>query len=89
MLKPVTILALDDDAATLAEAVQQRVAAAHGLEDLVQFRSLSERSREEGGASAPGEGRHSTPITFVSCRTTTPASAAVFINSSSNFARVT
>jgi hypothetical protein len=38
MLKPVTILALDDDAATLAEAVQRRVAAAHGLDDLVQFR---------------------------------------------------
>jgi hypothetical protein len=38
MLKPVTILALDDDAATLAEAVQRRVAAAYGLDDLVQFR---------------------------------------------------
>lgn len=38
MLKPVTILALDDDAATLAEAVQRRIAAAHGLDDLVQFR---------------------------------------------------
>ena len=38
MLKPVTILALDDDAAALAEAVQQRVAAAYDLEDLVQWR---------------------------------------------------
>jgi len=38
MLKPVTILALDDDAAILADAVQQRVAAAYGLDDLVQFR---------------------------------------------------
>jgi hypothetical protein len=38
MLKPVTILALDDDAAMLAEAVQRRVAAAYGLDDLVQFR---------------------------------------------------
>jgi len=38
MLKPVTILALDDDAATLAEAVQRRVAATCGLDDLVQFR---------------------------------------------------
>ncbi len=38
MLKPVTILALDDDAATLAEAVQRRVAATYGLDDLVQFR---------------------------------------------------
>src|SRR5258706_270882 len=38
MLKPVTILALDDDAAVLAEAVQRRVGAAHGLDDLVQFR---------------------------------------------------
>lgn len=38
MLKPVTILALDDDAATLADAVQRRVAAAYGLDDLVQFR---------------------------------------------------
>ena len=38
MLKPVTILALDDNAATLADAVQRRVAAAYGLDDLVQFR---------------------------------------------------
>jgi hypothetical protein len=38
MLKPVTILALDDNAAVLAEAVQRRVAAANGLDDLVQFR---------------------------------------------------
>src|SRR5262245_11470210 len=38
MLKPVTILALDDDAAVLAEAGQHRVAAANGLDDLVQFR---------------------------------------------------
>ncbi|HKS22637.1 MAG TPA: hypothetical protein VJZ76_07555 [Thermoanaerobaculia bacterium] len=38
MLKPVTILALDDDAAALAEAVQRRVAAAYGLDDLVQWR---------------------------------------------------
>jgi hypothetical protein len=38
MLKPVTILALDDDAAMLAAAVQQRIASACGLDDLVQFR---------------------------------------------------
>jgi len=38
MLKPVTILALDDESATLAEAVQRRVAAAYGLDDLVQWR---------------------------------------------------
>lgn len=38
MLRPVTILALDDDAATLAEAVQRRVVAAYGMDDLVQFR---------------------------------------------------
>jgi hypothetical protein len=38
MLKPVTILALDGDAAALAEAVQRRVAAACGLDDLVQWR---------------------------------------------------
>lgn len=38
MLKPVTILALDDGVAPLAHAVQQRVAAHHGVEDLVQAR---------------------------------------------------
>jgi hypothetical protein len=64
MLKPVTILALDDDAATLAEAVQRRVAAANGLDDLVQFRRAdpstplrgpSPRERGKGGRR-PGEG---------------------------------
>lgn len=40
MLKPVTILALDDCAAPLAAAVQRRVAAHHGVEDLVQARAL-------------------------------------------------
>lgn len=40
MLKPVSILALDDASASLAEAVQRRVAAACGLEDLVQSRVL-------------------------------------------------
>ncbi|HEY0158275.1 MAG TPA: hypothetical protein VGF28_13415 [Thermoanaerobaculia bacterium] len=39
MLKPVSILALDDVAAPLAEAVQQRVALHHGVEDLVQARA--------------------------------------------------
>jgi len=38
MLKPVTILALDDDAETLAEAVQRRI----GREDLVQFRHVGD-----------------------------------------------
>ncbi len=38
MLKPVTILALDDCVAPLAHAVQQRVAAHHGVDDLVQTR---------------------------------------------------
>lgn len=38
MLKPVTILALDDPAASLGRAVQQRIAHACGLEDLVQTR---------------------------------------------------
>ncbi len=38
MLKPVSILALDDVVAPLAHAVQQRVAAHHGVEDLVQVR---------------------------------------------------
>lgn len=38
MLKPVTILALDDCVAPLAGAVQQRVAAHHGVDDLVQAR---------------------------------------------------
>jgi hypothetical protein len=46
MLKPVTILALDDDAATLAEAVQRRVAAAHGLDDLVQWRRADDALTE-------------------------------------------
>ena len=35
MLKPVSILALDDVAAPLARAVQQLVAAHHGVDDLV------------------------------------------------------
>ena len=38
MLKPVSILALDDVVAPLAHAVQQRVAAHHSVEDLVQAR---------------------------------------------------
>jgi len=38
MLKPVSILALDDIVAPLAHAVQQRVAAHHGVDDLVQAR---------------------------------------------------
>ncbi len=42
MLKPVSILALDAIAAPLANAVQQRVAAHHGLDDLVQARSAGE-----------------------------------------------
>jgi hypothetical protein len=40
MLKPVSILALDDGSATLASAVQQRVTAACGLDDLVQWRRV-------------------------------------------------
>lgn len=40
MLKPVTILALDDVAAPLAHAVQQRVAATLGVDDLVQARAV-------------------------------------------------
>jgi hypothetical protein len=40
MLKPVSILALDDVAAPLAQAVQQRVAAHHGVDDLVQARAI-------------------------------------------------
>src|SRR5688500_2366566 len=40
MLKPVSILALDPAAASLAGAVQKRVAATHELEDLVQVRAL-------------------------------------------------
>jgi hypothetical protein len=41
MLKPVSILALDDRSAALAEAVQSRVSAAYGLEDLVQWRRVT------------------------------------------------
>jgi hypothetical protein len=40
MLKPVSILALDDESAALSEAVQQRVAKACGLDDLVQWRRV-------------------------------------------------
>lgn len=47
MLKPVSILALDATAATLAEAVQKRVTADVGIEDLVQVRTI---------ASAAGDG---------------------------------
>jgi len=42
MLKPVSLLALDDAAASLAAAVQQRVAASCGLEDLVQWRAADD-----------------------------------------------
>jgi hypothetical protein len=41
MLKPVSILTLDDCAAPLAHAVQQRVAAHHGVDDLVQTRAVN------------------------------------------------
>jgi hypothetical protein len=40
MLKPVSILALDDASSTLGEAVQRRIASLCGLEDLVQCRPL-------------------------------------------------
>lgn len=40
MRKPVSILALDEASAKLAGAVQRRVAAACGLEDLVQWRAV-------------------------------------------------
>jgi hypothetical protein len=39
MLKPVSILALDSVVALLAQAVQERIAAHHGFDDLVQSRS--------------------------------------------------
>jgi hypothetical protein len=41
MLKPVSILALDDDVAPLAHAVQHRVAAHYGVDDLVQVRECA------------------------------------------------
>jgi hypothetical protein len=41
LLKPVSILSLDDTASALASAVQQRVAAMHGLDDLVQARAIA------------------------------------------------
>ncbi len=41
MLKPVSILTLDDSVAPLAQAVQQRVAAHHGVADLVQTRAVN------------------------------------------------
>ena len=47
MLKPVSILALDDVAAPLAQAVQQRVAAHHGVADLVQARVVGGADPEE------------------------------------------
>lgn len=40
MLKPVSLLALDDDSALLAAAVQRRVAKTCGLDDLVQWRRV-------------------------------------------------
>ncbi|HEX9983729.1 MAG TPA: hypothetical protein VGF69_10735 [Thermoanaerobaculia bacterium] len=40
MLKPVSILTLDDSSFTLATAVQQRIAAACGLNDLAQVRAV-------------------------------------------------
>ncbi|MCU1347695.1 MAG: hypothetical protein JWO56_725 [Acidobacteria bacterium] len=40
MLKPVSILTLDDPSAALAEGVQRRIAAAFGLDDLVQTRAF-------------------------------------------------
>jgi hypothetical protein len=40
MLKPISILALDDAATRLADAVQQRVGALSGLETLVQVRTI-------------------------------------------------
>jgi hypothetical protein len=42
MLKPVSILALDDASSILGEAVQRRIASLCGLEDLVQCRSLGD-----------------------------------------------
>jgi hypothetical protein len=41
MLKPVSILALDEAAQSLAEAVRLRIAATFGLDDLVQVRSIA------------------------------------------------
>lgn len=46
MHKPVSILALDEASAKLAGAIQQRVAAACGLDDLVQWRLAQWRSVE-------------------------------------------
>ena len=40
MLKPVSILALDEPSASLAAAVASRIKASSGLEDLVQFRAI-------------------------------------------------
>lgn len=45
MLKPVSILALDDAALSLAHAVQQRVATATGLDELVQVRPVLHSGR--------------------------------------------
>jgi hypothetical protein len=44
MLKPVSILALDEPSAALAAAVQQRVAQALSLDDLVQSRGVAANS---------------------------------------------
>src|SRR3712207_2667346 len=40
MLRPVSILALDEQSVALANAVQQRVAKATALDDLIQSRSI-------------------------------------------------
>ncbi|HEX8154251.1 MAG TPA: hypothetical protein VF698_14050, partial [Thermoanaerobaculia bacterium] len=44
MVKPVSLLTLDEPSAVLGAAVQQRVAAACGLEDLVQIRAVAAQS---------------------------------------------
>src|SRR5438034_5142636 len=46
MLKSVSILALDDVVAPLAQAVQERVAAHYGFDDLVQWRTCDEDPEE-------------------------------------------
>ena len=46
MLKPVSILALDEPATVLSQSVQRRIASLHGLEDLVQWRAAGDSLAE-------------------------------------------
>src|ERR1051325_6637486 len=66
MLKPVTILALDEAAASLAAAVQERAAAACGFDDLVQMRAVVDAPLADAIASV--QARRQAPDSAVRAR---------------------